>query len=202
MKKYLTIELEERDYSDFIRFCDINGYDEGKKVKQCFIKGYNIEKYGLLSDSEPKIIEKEVIKEVIVEKPVEIIKEIEKPVEIIKEIPVEKIVVNEVIKEVPIERVVEKEIYITDNEKVNGLLSKIQELESRPPQVIEKEVIKEVVKEIENTEKIKQLQESIIKQQQIIKENNNKILQLERKLLNCNDNSGNATFLRSSNLKY
>ena len=54
----------------------------------------------------PMVIEKEVIKEVEVEKPV-IIKE-----EVIKEVPVEKIVVveKEVIKEVEVEKVVEKEV--------------------------------------------------------------------------------------------
>ena len=92
-------------------------------------KGSILKRYGLLGktlnegEKDLKIggeQEKQAIKEVIVEKRVEI------PVEVIKE--VEKIV--EVIKEVPIERVVEKEVYITDNTQVNELLLKIQELEN------------------------------------------------------------------------
>jgi len=53
-------------------------------------------------DSEPVIIEKEVIKEIPVEKVVE--------KEVVKEIPVEKIVEKEVLKtvEIPVEKVVEK----------------------------------------------------------------------------------------------
>ena len=132
---------------------DIDGF-----IKKCFDSGFNIEKYGLLgktfnegekdlkiSDVEEKqlikevIVEKrveipvEVIKEVVVEKeiikevPVETIKEIEKVVEVIKEVPVEKVV--EIIKEVPVDRVIEKEIYITDNQQINELGEKITNLE-------------------------------------------------------------------------
>lgn len=83
-KKLLTIEIDERDYKDFQRFCDINGFDEIKKVKQCFTKGYNIEKYGTLSENEPRVIEKEIIveKEIIKEVPVEKIIEVQDDVEI------------------------------------------------------------------------------------------------------------------------
>lgn len=111
MKKSLIINLNSNDYNDFVRFCEINGYDENKKSVQCFTKGYNLEKYGSLSDPEPQIIEKEVVKEIIIEKPIEkeIIKEIivEKPIEIIKE--VEKL----------------------DNNKINKLYKKIIELENQ-----------------------------------------------------------------------
>ena len=51
----------------------------------------------------PMVIEKEVIREVPVEKPV-VIKE-----EVIKEVPVEKVVEKEVVKEVQVEKIVEKE---------------------------------------------------------------------------------------------
>jgi hypothetical protein len=62
------------------------------------------------------------------------VKEVEKIVEVIKEVTVDKIV--EVIKEVPIERVVEKEIYITDDEQVKKLTTKIFQLEQK---IIEEE---------------------------------------------------------------
>lgn len=175
MKKSLTINIEEKDYDDFLRFCDINGFDEDKKAKQCFTRGYNIVKYGTLSNTEVEIIEKEIIKEV----------------------PIEKIV--EVVKEVEVEKIIEKEIFVTDNKEIDRLLLKIEELENKPPEVIEKEVIKQV----ENKNKIMKLQDSIVSQQKIIREKNQKILQLEDKLLNCNKGGdGNATFMRSSNIKY
>jgi len=93
-------------------------------------------------------VEKIVIKEVIVEKIVEVIKEVpvdrvvEKIVEITKEIPVEKVVIKEVIKEIPVEKIVTKTEYISDNTQINELLLKIQQLEDTPPKIVE--VIKEV----------------------------------------------------------
>ena len=140
-------------------YCQLNNVDNiDGFIKKCFDSGFNIEKYGLLgnqlnedekdlktSDVEEKqlikevIVEKrveipvEVIKEVVVEKeiikevPVEKIKEIEKVVEVIKEVPVEKVV--EIIKEVPVDRVIEKEIFITDNQQINELGEKITRLE-------------------------------------------------------------------------
>jgi hypothetical protein len=79
----LTINLSKQDIEDFKSFCKLNEItDEDGFVKLCFRKGYYIEKYGLLNQgSLPDVIErefeKEVVKEVIVEK--EVI--IEKPVE-------------------------------------------------------------------------------------------------------------------------
>ena len=89
---------------------DIDGF-----ILKCFKQGFDIKKYGLLgetlNDSENDLKtgvdeEKHLIKEVIVEKrveiPVEIIKEIVVEKEVIKEVPVEKIV--EIIKQVPVEQ--------------------------------------------------------------------------------------------------
>ena len=87
--------------NDFITYCEMNKIDNiDSLAKKIFQRGFTIEKYGetpTTAKGVEKIIEKEVIKEVPVEKIVEVIKEIE----IIKEVPIEKIV--EVIKEVPIE---------------------------------------------------------------------------------------------------
>jgi len=119
----------------------------------------------------------EVIKEVPVEKVVE------KIVEVTREVPVEKVVIKEVIKEVPVEKVVyitdqeemkskifqkeqefeeQRKIFSTktqetenifQNEK-NELLSKIQQLENTPPEMVEiikevpVEVVREVIKEV------------------------------------------------------
>lgn len=152
MKNSPTINLTTKELKDINAFCKLNELDFDKFIKSCFNKGYQIEKYGLLTNEdgeqiifEEKIVEKEVIKEVpievekIVEKeiireiPVEKIIEKEIPIEVIKEVPVE--VIKEVEKEVvvevekPIEVIVEKEVYITDDEEVQQLGNKIVKLE-------------------------------------------------------------------------
>ena len=220
------LNLNPEEIKDIEVFCKLNEFtDVDEFVKECFNKGYQIEKYGLLTIDGQTIIEKEVIKEVIkevpvevikkvteevevevvkeviVEKPVEIVKEVlkevpvevikevvvekevEKIVEVIKEIPVEKVVVKEVVKEIPVEKVVEKEVYITDDSKIKELVNKIELLENRPTEIIEKEVVKEieVIKEVEvQVEVIKEIEKPIevvkevIKEIEIIKEVENK----------------------------
>ena len=81
-KNSLTIDLSIQDYKDLMTFCNLNEIKLiDDFVRLCFRKGYYIEKYGLLNQGQlPEVIdrelEKEVIKEVIVEKEVFI----EKPV--------------------------------------------------------------------------------------------------------------------------
>ena len=81
-KNSLTIDISKQDHNDLISFCQLNKIDDiDGFVKLCFRKGLMIEKYGLLNQGNlPDIIEreteKEVIKEVIIEK--EVI--VEKPV--------------------------------------------------------------------------------------------------------------------------
>jgi len=147
-KNWSTINLSSKQVRDVEQYCKLNNIDDIPTFFQtCFIKGYEIEKYGLLgntSGTEEKWVEKEVIVEKRVEVPVEVI--IEKPIieyveiekEVIKEVPVEKEVIKEiivekiveVIKEVPIEKIVEKPIEV------------IKEIP------VEKIVIQEVIKEI------------------------------------------------------
>ncbi len=105
----------------------VSAFCESKEIKDidnfiylCFKQGFDIRKYGLLGG--------EVSGEVTVEVPVEVIKEVEKIVEVIKEVPVEKVVIKEVIKEVPVDRVVEKIIQTSNDDQVNELLSKIDQL--------------------------------------------------------------------------
>jgi hypothetical protein len=149
----ITLELDSKQYKDLTRYCELNKFVPEDIVKKSYLEGFTIEKYGLLGGT-GGVQEKEVIKEVVVEKrveiPVEVIKEvvkveyvevpvekvvtIEKPVErvveVIKEVPVEKVVIKEVVKEVPVEKVVTKIEYISDNTQENELLLKIQQLES------------------------------------------------------------------------
>lgn len=198
------LSLSSKEYKDLKSYCDLNRLDEDKILKSSYLQGFGIEKYGLLS-SGGTITEKEVIK--YIDRPVEIIKEVEVVKEIIKEIPtppteikVIEYVDREVIKEIPIEKVVEKIVKVSDDTEIELLLSKIRELESKEPQVIEKEVIKEVV--IQNNDKMEMMAATLQKLKQDLTEKNKKIEELEQIISNFENykqNSG-AVFLRGSNL--
>ena len=173
------LNLSSTENKDLISYCNMNDLRISEVIKKSYLEGFNIERYGLLNTGgiREKQVEKEVIVEKRVEIPVEVIKEVvrieyvevpvDRIVEIIKEIPsppveteVIKYVDREVIKEVKVEVPVEKIVYIYDKKEeevvtkeetnCDEFLSKIQELESRKPEVIEviKEVPVEVVKEI------------------------------------------------------
>ena len=129
--------LDDKIMQTVSTYCSANNIENVDDfIYKCFRQGFDIEKYGFLGKTLNEG-EKELIKEVIVEKQVEVIKEVEKIVEVIKEVPVdkvvekivevikevpvEKVVIKEVVKEVPVDRVVEKEIYITDDKQVKEL---------------------------------------------------------------------------------
>jgi Mg/Co/Ni transporter MgtE len=147
MKKKNSLILD----NEFTQYCELNNItDIDKLAKETFDKGFSLLKYGetpKVARGKDKIIEKEIIKEIEVEKIVEIIKEIpiEKIVEVIKEVPVEKIVevvkevpveikgdtkvvVKEVIKEVPVEKIVEVIKEINNTEEIDKLMKENQEL--------------------------------------------------------------------------
>jgi predicted RNase H-like nuclease (RuvC/YqgF family) len=120
---------------------------------------------------------------------------VEVPVEVIKE--VEKIV--EVIKEVPVEKIIEKIIQVSDDTQINELLLKIQQLENRPPEIVE--VIKEVITQ-SNNDKSLMLQDTLNKLRKELTEKNSKITELEgtiKKLEQININQG-AAYMKGSNL--
>ena len=160
-------------------YCKLNNIEDVDGfIKKCFDTGFNIEKYGLLgetlNDGEKDlktgvVEEKHVIKEVIVEKQVEV------PVEVIKYVD------REVIKEVPIEKIVT----ITN--------------ESEP---IIKEVIVEVIKEVENNDKLKMLGETLLKLRKELSLKDKRIEELEsiNKQLESVRVNQNATYLNGSNL--
>ena len=141
-----TIVLTKDELKDLESYCALNKFNVDEIIKSSFKQGFSIEKYGLLGNTlnegekhliKEVIVEKrveipvEVIKEVVkieyVEVPVEVIKEVtvKKLVEVIKEVPVDKVVIKEIIKEVPVEKIVT----IYDNSSENELLLKIQQLE-------------------------------------------------------------------------
>ena len=143
----ITLELDSNQYKDLTRYCGLNKFIPEEIAKKSYLEGFTIEKYGLLGKThnngekdlktgeiQEKRVEIEVIREKRVEIPVEVIKEVIK-IEYV-EIPVEKRV------EVPVEKIVERIVNVTDDTKINELLLKIQQLENRPPEIVE--VVKEV----------------------------------------------------------
>lgn len=76
MKKKNSLILDD----EFLQYCQINKIDDVDKLaKETFNRGFTLLKYGEIPTgikSKEKIIEKEIIKEIPVEKIVEVIKEI------------------------------------------------------------------------------------------------------------------------------
>jgi dGTP triphosphohydrolase len=149
MEKKYTLILD----NEFVQYCELNKITNiNELAKETFNKGFSLLKYGETPKSivkiEEKVIEKEVIREVPVERIVEVIKEIPVEKEIIREVPVE--IIKEVIKEVEVVREVKGEVETIVNEIIREV----------PVEVI-KEVIKEVAVEkiihVENTIEIELL---------------------------------------------
>jgi len=196
----VELKLNRDETKDLTDYCKLNNLNVEDIIKKCFKEGFNIERYGLLSGSNKS---KEIIKEVIVEKPIEIIKEVpvevlreievikEIPVEVIKEVPVEiikeiqlppieveviKYVDKEIIKEVVIEKPVTNFDNFYDKTYVESLENKIKELETNQPEV--REVITEVIKEVP-IEIIKEVPVEITKEIIIEKEDVNLKIKFE-----------------------
>ena len=208
------------DVNGFIKKC----FDSGFNIEKYGLLGETLndgEKDLKTDGVQEKWVEKEVIIEKRVEIHVEVIKEVEKiveiPVEIIKEVVVEK----EVIKEVPVEKIVTKIEYISDKttenelgEKVaklmNEMSKKDEELDElrrnldiildKPPIEIVKEV--EVIKEVENTEKLKMMGETLQKLRKELSLKDKKIDELEtiNKQLESIKVSQGAVYLKGSNI--
>lgn len=173
------------------------------------------------------------IEYVEVEKPVEVIKEIEKPIEVIREVPVERVVIKEVIKEIPIEKVIHVTDHQELNEKIfqkeeqfnqerqkfstkttemenifqeekNKLLLKIQQLESKEPEVVE--IVKEIVVEKQVASdlqpKLEALQNTVQKLKQDNIEKDKKIKEYEKTIQEIQkfQQDKKAMFLKGSNL--
>ena len=64
MKDSLTYNFSPEQEKDIKSFCKLNELDYNNFIWECFNKGYQIEKYGLLTIDGQTVIEKEVIKEV------------------------------------------------------------------------------------------------------------------------------------------
>lgn len=133
MKKKYSLIVDD----EFVEYCRLNEINDiDKLAKETFNRGFSLLKYPQtpMSYKNEKIVEKEVIKELIKEVPIEkiVIKEVpvEKIVEIIKEVPIEvkgetQIITKEIIKEVPVEKLV------TDDEEINKLKKENEELKKQ-----------------------------------------------------------------------
>ena len=200
-------------------FCKLNNIDDVDSfIKNIFQEGFNIKKYGLLGKTlnegekdlkmggiEEKRVEIEVIREIRVEVPVEVIKEVEK--------------------------IVTKIEYISDKTSENELLLKIQQLEQEISTITtETDIIREefstkteemennfqnemskkdkeldelrrILDEKNNDDKTKLLQETLQNLRGELQQKNEQIRELDkinRDLLNGNQNQ--AYLLRGSNL--
>jgi hypothetical protein len=169
----IKLTLSNTEHKDLISYCNLNDLLISDVVSKSFIKGFNIEKYGLLGEESKTI---EVIKEIPVEKIVEVIREvpIEKVIEVIREVPVEKVV--EVIREVPVEKVVE----IVKEVPSPPIEVKVVEYVDR--EVIVKVPVEKIVEKIVNIYDNSQIDELVGKTEQLKQENEfflNKIANLE-----------------------
>ena len=236
------LNLSSTENKDLISYCNLNDLRISEVIKKSYLEGFNIERYGLLNTGgiREKQVEKEVIVEKRVEIPVEVIKEVvrieyievpvDRIVEIIKEVPsppleteVIKYVDREVITEVKVEVPVEKIVYIYDKKEeevvtkvetnCDEFLSKIQELESRKPEVIEVikevpvEVIKEIIIEKESTDiglksKLDAIQNTVQKLKLDNIEKDKKIKEYEKTIEDIQkfQTDRKAAFLKGSNL--
>lgn len=138
------LNLSSAENKDLISYCNMNDLRISEVIKKSYLEGFNIERYGLLNTggTREKQVEKEVIVEKRVEIPVEVIKEVVKIEYVEVEKPVEKIVYKEIIKEVPVEKVVE----IIKEVPVERIVEKVVEIIKEIP--VEKVVIKDVIKEV------------------------------------------------------
>ena len=182
-KNSQTHKVEVKNFKEIYDYCYLNEIvDVNSFIDKCLKQGFDIQKYGMLG-SEPKV-ETEVK---VVEKIVEVIKEVQLPP---KEIEVIKYVDREVIKEIPVEKVVTKIEYISyKNEEEDKKLSTI---------------IQETPKKMEDnsSDKIKMLQETLLKQKKELSLKTDKIKELEEKIKQLEEikiNQG-AVFMKSSNL--
>jgi hypothetical protein len=185
----ITLDLNSKEYQDLTKYCELNKLIPEDIVKKSYLEGFMIEKYGLLNGSN-QTKEVEVIKEVIkyVEVPVLEEKEVIKIEYIEVEKPVEKIV--EVIKEIP-----------TPPTEIEVI------------KYVDREVIKEVIKEVPITNekesndgslklKLEALQNTLMKIRQENIEKDKKISEYEKTIEDIQRLQENkqAVYLNGSNL--
>ena len=205
----MGIKLTSTQLKSVQEYCKLNNIEDVDKfITKCYTEGFNIKKYGLMGNDSEKIggieekqVEIEVIKEIRVEVPVEVIKEVVKyvevPVEIIKEVEVVQYVDREVIKEVKVEVPVEKIVYIYDK-KEEEVVTNLDNICDKPEPVI----IEKIIEVEKPNDKVKLLQETLQKLRKELTEKNSRITELEEinKQLESIKVSQGAVYLKGSNI--
>ena len=193
-----NITLTPQELKDLESYCKLNGFEVEKVVKDSYLQGFRIEKYGLLGGKgapQERVIEKEVIVEKRVEVPVEVL--IEKPVieyveiekEIIREVPREVVVekIIEVIKEIPVEKVVEKTVEIVKEVPVDRVVIQevikevpVEKVVTRTEYITDESKVAELLEELErlrnlpptivDREVIKEVSVEVVREVEVVKE--------------------------------
>jgi hypothetical protein len=182
------IKLTSNQLKSVQEYCKLNNIEDVDKfISKCYTEGFNIKKYGLLGDDSGKTdivgekqVEIEVIREIRVEVPVEVIKEVvkyvETPVEIIKEIEVIQYVDREVIKEVPVEIIKEKIVNVIQKVPVTNL----DNICDKPEPIIVEKIVERIVEVEKPNDKVKLLQETLQKLRKELSLKNARIEELEK----------------------
>jgi hypothetical protein len=193
-KNSQTHKFEIKNFKDVYDYCYVNQIlDINSFVEKCFKQGFDIKKYGLLGKTgveEEKRAEIEVIREIRVEVPVEVIKYVDR--EVIIEVPVEKIVEKVITINEPPNEDEYKEIMSKKDKELDELRRNLDELRQT------------LDKPIENTDgnKLKMIESTLQNLRKELTLKNKKILELEeinKQLESIKVNSG-AVFLKDSNL--
>ena len=133
--------LTKTEHQDLESYCKLNNFDVDKVLKDSYLQGFRIEKYGLLGNP-GAVHEKQVLKEVVVEKRVEVPVEVIVEKQVVEYVEIEK----EIIKEVPREVVVEKIVEVVKEVPVEKVVEKTVEIVKEIP--VDRVVIQEVIKEV------------------------------------------------------
>lgn len=185
MEQNFLKTFDKKTSESISKYCEANNIlDIDKFIFRCFKKGFDIERYGLLSENDK--------------------------VEI-KEVEVIKYVDREVIREVPVEKIVTKIEYLSDKNTENSLNETItkleQEMSKKDENLDELRRTLDELRQNSQTTKVsnddsKMLQETLQKLRKELNEKNKQIEELEKinKDLKDESNKKIAVYLRGSNI--
>jgi uncharacterized coiled-coil DUF342 family protein len=187
--------FDKKTLESISKYCGTNNIlDVDKFVFKCFKQGFDIERYGFLGESnQTEVREVEVIKEVPTPPTeVEVIKYVDREVikEIKVEVPVEKIVYI-------YDKKTENELDESITKMKEEMSKKDEQLDELRRNL---DIFKETPKE--NTEETKMLQETLQKLRKEINDKNKQIQELEKINKDLTDESSKkiAVYLRGSNI--
>ena len=211
-KNVSQIKLTASQLSSVNEYCKLNNIEDVDKfISKCYTEGFNINKYGLLGDDSGKTgivgekqVEIEVIREIRVEVPVEVIKEVyitddnelERLKKLVEIYGIDQFKTNEeIIELIKKNKSLEKQL-------MEVPILNIDEIRDEPEPIIV-EVIKEVIVEVEKSnDRALLLQETLQKLRKELSLKNTRIEDLEKinKQLESIKVSQGAVFMKGSNL--